>query len=276
MLQYYRTSPPECLENLNILSKQKKIDYYKKIVSEVGKRKIKWKITKIWNEWEKIKNIYGEEISDIRTKLLIMTNNSCAFCGKRISNDTLEVEHFLPSSEFPFIAYCWENYLPSCSTCNSRFKTTFVPEVLKTKIIVESIIVDKVNGKLIDGICSDDQKFDYIYDRNLILGNITKEGRILDCTYDKVDEHLIFRPELHSYEVVRDSSIGTITKGKLFRHSSVEERFRKISKIVRNVIKRGDDFSSLEDFIELDGYDFYYIKYYEFWNNEKLAGRIDI
>ena len=95
----------------------------------------------------------ADGISIIRKQLLKMSNSSCAYCGKKIGNSSLDVDHYLPLSQFQYIAYCWDNLIPACKACNQSSKRDFIPSSLKKIKIVEdsyrTIILMKIQDKAI-------------------------------------------------------------------------------------------------------------------------------
>ena len=82
-------------------SRKNKISFYKNLFDKNGKVYPRWNST--------CKDDDG--ISIIRKHLLIMSNSSCAYCGKKIGNSSLDVDHYLPLKQFPYIAYCWYNLI---------------------------------------------------------------------------------------------------------------------------------------------------------------------
>ena len=74
--------------------------------------------------------------SDVRGALLAMQGWVCAFCERKLGEDRRgDVEHFRPKSAtaeathhgYWWLAYEFENYLLSCTTCNSTYKRTRFP-----------------------------------------------------------------------------------------------------------------------------------------------------
>jgi hypothetical protein len=78
--------------------------------------------------------------SDIWTKakpqLLKESNGKCAYCESPTSVVVYgDVEHFRPKSKYWWLAYCYENYLPSCTVCNQRFKRDEFPLAANAKTL---------------------------------------------------------------------------------------------------------------------------------------------
>lgn len=68
----------------------------------------------------------------IRQELSQMTQAHCAFCDGGIGIESREtVEHFRPKSQFPELAYHWDNLFPCCDMCQSNKRENFTDELLK-------------------------------------------------------------------------------------------------------------------------------------------------
>ncbi len=64
-------------------------------------------------------SIWGEA----KKQLLTESKDKCAYCETPVAVvDYGDVEHFRPKSIYWWLAYCYENYLPSCAICNQRYK----------------------------------------------------------------------------------------------------------------------------------------------------------
>lgn len=65
---------------------------------------------------------------DVRGALIAMHGQVCAYCqGGLPHNDSGDVEHFRPKSEYWWLAYDFGNYLLSCSRCNRICKQKEFP-----------------------------------------------------------------------------------------------------------------------------------------------------
>jgi uncharacterized protein (TIGR02646 family) len=67
----------------------------------------------------------GENVwskSYIKSALLTMAHNKCAYCECKLDEESkyMEVEHFLPKDDYPYLVVDWDNLLPSCKRCNVR------------------------------------------------------------------------------------------------------------------------------------------------------------
>lgn len=167
-----RLSPPDCLNDGIPKYQEQKIHFYKNLKDAKGNIYPRWNTT--------CKE--GEKISQIRKQLLEMSHNTCVYCGIKINDNSMDVDHYLPSSEFPYLAYCWDNLLPTCKTCNQNLKSNFSPDSLK-------------NIKIVEQILSETFEHDLIYDKELLLNQIAKDDRLIEPTFDNPEEHLQFNPE---------------------------------------------------------------------------------
>lgn len=63
---------------------------------------------------------------EAKAQLLIESNNKCAYCESPTRVVAYgDVEHFRPKSVYWWLAYSYENYLPSCGACNQEYKKDF-------------------------------------------------------------------------------------------------------------------------------------------------------
>jgi uncharacterized protein (TIGR02646 family) len=66
--------------------------------------------------------------ADVRGALWAMHGRSCAYCDRELpGTDRGDVEHFRPKNVYWWLAYHFENYLLSCSACNSAYKINKFP-----------------------------------------------------------------------------------------------------------------------------------------------------
>ncbi len=246
MNKIHRLPPPDCLNDQISDSKQKKI--------QSGKIKPRWNTT--------CKE--GGLVSQIRRTLLKMSNQTCVYCGIKIDNSSLDVDHYLPSSVFPYLAYCWDNLLPTCKRCNQNIKSDFCPQSLVGKKIVEQILKERVEA-------------DLIYDKASILSSIAQYDRLIEPTYDNPTEHLEFNPEFYFYE--SKTKIGELTRVKFFMHKEVICEWEKLSHFVQALVQKIQDkqliLETLRLYIELHGQEYVCLKFYEYWLKEQEEGRID-
>jgi uncharacterized protein (TIGR02646 family) len=66
--------------------------------------------------------------ADVRGALWAMHGRSCAYCDRELpGTDRGDVDHFRPKNVYWWLAYCFDNYLLSCSACNSAYKINRFP-----------------------------------------------------------------------------------------------------------------------------------------------------
>jgi len=250
-----RLQPPDCLNNEIPAIKDKKRQFYKELHNKNGEVKPRWNTT--------CKDT--DQISKIRKQLLKMSNYTCAYCGVKLTNKTLEVEHFLPKAypEFEYLAYCWENLLPACQCCNQT-KSSFMPESLKGYKIIENILQNDI------------ENYTYTYDKQAIL-SLCEYSRLIDPTFDNPSEHFEFDPEF--YEFIPKTTCGEITCELFFnRHEEVATRLEDISLVVKDLCLKIPNETelaeSVQKIIKVNGYEFVYEKFLAYWLQEKQTGNI--
>jgi 5-methylcytosine-specific restriction endonuclease McrA len=73
------------------------------------------------------------KVPRFRKKVLFNRDSwSCQYCGKKLTNDTAELEHVLPSSRGG--ATSWLNCVAACTPCN-KFKANKTPDEAGMKLI---------------------------------------------------------------------------------------------------------------------------------------------
>jgi hypothetical protein len=75
-----------------------------------------------------------------KDQLLIESKGKCAYCETPTSIIAYgDVEHFRPKSKYWWLTYCYENYLPSCTVCNQRYKSDNF-DVLNTQMAAPFLV----------------------------------------------------------------------------------------------------------------------------------------
>lgn len=189
--------------------------------------------------------------SHIRKDLLASSESCCAYCGKRITLEEMDVDHYLPKEAFEYLSYCWENYLPACKPCNQNKKRDYVPDSMKKLLLKDSVITslpisyEKYN----------DQK---------ILIKHTK--RLLEPSFDEPSAHLDFDVLSHNY--TPKTEIGKETNLIFFDNEENVKRFSAMSEAVENLLRgnHNDPLNYIQNhFIKPFGFEVYYLAYYEYW-----------
>lgn len=67
---------------------------------------------------KKYKDSYKKK--DIKDTLESLYHSKCCYCERKV--ERWDVEHFRPTSKYPWLAYSWDNLLFSCPTCNQDYK----------------------------------------------------------------------------------------------------------------------------------------------------------
>ncbi len=200
-----RTARPDCWMDVKI------IGWYANLRDDKGKISARWTTT----------CLDDDGISAIRKALWTMSEKCCAYCGKQLKLSEMDVEHYLPKEAFEYLAYCWENYLPSCKRCNQNLKGTYVPSTLQEKILKDPVILHL--------------KAEERYDKTSVL--MACLDRIIDPSFDNPSEHLTFDVLLHGY--IPKTAIGICTNNYFFNDKEVADDLEKISESVRELIVGG-------------------------------------
>lgn len=163
-LNKYTNITKEILEEtLEIFSREKSISqkYYAKININKRLKKIEsiFNYDLLYNE-EEIENMKWD-----RHKILTILNVSvCPYCqrsyiGKYIDKSkektTADLDHFYSQSEFPFLAVCLYNFIPSCQICNSRMKLN---KETYNKNLGEETIIHPHSNEVFTGVFSVEEK----------------------------------------------------------------------------------------------------------------------
>ena len=189
---------------------------------------------------------------DLRKRLLEMSDFECAYCGKLITDSDMDIEHFFPKESFPYLSYCFDNYLPSCKQCNQNVKKSFYPESLEDKKnqLSEELLVGRIENLV-------------KYEKDKILNDV--EDRIIEPSFDDINEHLEFIPEAFVYTA--KTEIGEITNRTFFKHSEFRDQMAFLSDQIHKNMEN-QKMESKEDILgwaKLNGYSFYFEKFYEYW-----------
>ena len=203
----------------------------------------------------------GEKI--IRKELHEISKGCCAYCGKKITLKEMDIDHFLPSSKFPYLSYCWDNFLPSCKVCNQSFKRDLSPSNLQNLNMIERYLkIETLEDK---GIII---KNPFLFKKKTVLKKIFTEDRIIDPSFDLVKNHLEFNPIVYKYR--GRTKIGDKTAAVFFSNVEFQESIEGVSNIVLGLVYNGNPFGVIQDLIDTYGYKFYYEYYWRLWNKKKI------
>ena len=232
MKKLIRLDEPE-----SFFKNEKKIEFYKDLRDSSGKIRSRWNLPTYQEDNKKV--------------VFNTTGGECAFCGRKVGESDFDVEHYLPKEQFPYLTYSFENYLCSCKHCNQNLKKTYYPKSLDSikQSLGESILVNEIDGII-------------AYNKKEILDKTA--DRIIEPTFDNIEEHLEFEPFSCTYLVINNSCIGEETYKMFFNHREVVEYLQVISNQVYNMVKEGntkDTILGIGNF----GHSFYVEKFYEYW-----------
>lgn len=114
----------------------KYIELYKKYLSDNGFEHLsidalqkKYPQNILFKGLLKLHNFYDSFSSGWNYKIVKSLNiKACLYCNRESilhfngSKTTAEIDHFYPRSLYPFLSISFHNLIPSCKTCNSKFK----------------------------------------------------------------------------------------------------------------------------------------------------------
>lgn len=232
MRQLTRVNEPE-----SFFKNKKKIDFYKDLRDEKGKIRDRWN--------------YETYKSDLCKALLSMSKNECSFCGTIISETNMDIEHFLPKENFPYLSYSFENYLASCKKCNQNTKRNYYPKSLEP-------IKDKLGEQVLIGHIENLISYNKAEILNKTIDRIVEPG------FDTVSDHLEFLPDSANYKT--KTNIGKETNRMFFNHREVLDLLQKINNQVMRMIEEGSSKDAILSWSEITGYSFYIEEFYNYWS----------
>lgn len=206
----------------------------------------------LWNELDRDES----GVSAARRALLAMSADECAYCGLWIGNDHMQVDHILPKEAFPFVAYAWENLLPTCDACNRR-KLAFVPPSLIGKTVVEPCL----EGSM---------AHDIVFRKPHVFLEIARDDRLVDPSFDNPDEHIDVLMDIPTYRP--KSSIGEITYKRFFRHPEVTCRLAKVREAARVVIEAELGPEGLSAMAMVSSHPSLFYRFVEYWRAAQREG----
>lgn len=225
-------------EPVSFFKNEKKIEFYNDLRDDKGKIRDRWNLP-----------TYKKDLVEV---LLRMSSGECSFCGTKLGESNLDIEHYLPKEQFPYLSYYFENYLASCKPCNQNRKRSYYPkslESIKDKL-GESVLVGHIEGIKVEA-----------YNKHALLTNTN--DRIIEPSFDNIQEHLEFSPETTNY--LTKTNIGIETNRMFFNHHEVLNLLQTISLKVKADIEEGNSKESILGWGNLMGYSFYIEQFYEYW-----------
>lgn len=177
----------------------KRINVNLKLLKQKRDGKLDEKGEKKWNSsfWKQAK-----------AQLLIESNNKCAYCDTPTRVVAYgDVEHFRPKSIYWWLAYSYENYLPSCSACNQEYKKDFFQLQAKTLLlkgprITKGLTDDQLKTMAptltVDPV--DDSKGKSLSDYLKELGK--EKALLINPYFDDPAAYFAYKPVLENKEVL--------------------------------------------------------------------------
>jgi hypothetical protein len=143
-----------------------------------------------------------------KSQLLIESNNKCAYCETPTRVVAYgDVEHFRPKSIYWWLAYSYENYLPSCGACNQEYKKDLfeledkknqLPGIQLTPAMSDAVLQGLAPTLTVDPV--DDTQGEKLKD---FTKELQKEKALLVNPYfDDPSIYFAYKPILENKEVV--------------------------------------------------------------------------
>ena len=143
-----------------------------------------------------------------KAQLLVESNDKCAYCETPTTVvDYGDVEHFRPKIGYWWLAYSYENYLPSCAVCNQKYKKNefkISDEALRQR--GPAISAQTTDAQLkamapvltVDPVVNADGK-----DLKEFIGeHLTEKALLINPYFDDPATYLAYQPILANKEVV--------------------------------------------------------------------------
>lgn len=180
---------------------------------------------------------------DIKTALLLIYHDKCAFCEMQI--EQLHVEHYRPKSVYYWLAFSWDNLLLACSTCNINKGVKFALDGLQAtfdptdenirNINTSSAAYDATELPHLVNPEVTDPEGQIVFHRNGLItsANARFAYTIEACELDRTSLNDIRKHLLDVYE--RD------VRSALVDHAEPKDQQREIESIVRKFIRDAMD-----------------------------------
>jgi len=81
--------------------------------------------------------------SDIKSKLISIYKNKCAYCEQKV--ESFHVEHYRPKQNYYWLAYSWDNLLSACAYCNEYKNANFQITPPRSLLTVNNINLRNIN-----------------------------------------------------------------------------------------------------------------------------------
>lgn len=238
------------LDKFPNLSDQNIKDLYKNLYTVTKKNVVTNKIITRWNSKK----------HDLRN-VLYQNRTECGYCGEIISGSNIRIDHYLPSSKFPYLAYYLYNYVPSCSRCNEANKSDYTPPSI-------------INKKLCDPILG--TNYDNIYTPLDLQRLATVTDRLYNPYLDDFFQIISYDFILLQFKSISDSSIGNITINELLSSEEYLKKLNDINIYVNKCINIASDNQELtiliEGIKEISGYSTFIDLCLTHWKEEEEKG----
>ena len=141
-----------------------------------------------------------------KKQLLLESRDKCAYCETPTSVIAYgDVEHFRPKSTYWWLAYCYENYLASCTVCNQRYKSDnfSVANAAMIGPIVDPAYTDAQLSAIAATITPDPEiDADGLPRADLFAAMSNEYALLIDPYFEDPADYLAYKPILATKEMV--------------------------------------------------------------------------
>ena len=97
-----------------------------------------------------MKHEFPSNWSPCKKQLHKESSNKCAYCEAPTTMIAYgDVEHYRPKSQYWWLAYCYDNYLASCTLCNQKYKKAKF-SILNQKIPEPQVLATATDNELLN------------------------------------------------------------------------------------------------------------------------------
>jgi len=217
------------LEYINLYKKYLSNNGFKHLSIEALQKKYPQDI--IFVELLKLHNFYDSFSKDWNYKIVKTLNiKACLYCNRESilyfngNSTTAEIDHFYPRSLYPFLSISFHNLIPSCKTCNSKFKGARDTDINKILYPYQESLHHNIHFKY-DGIKS----LNNLKNKKL---NFFDESRV-DFSINAVNDNKIAIEHIELfklkvlYDEHKDTIVELLQKRVIYSDSYIDELLNK-------------------------------------------------
>ena len=159
----------------------------------------------------KFENHYNNKI-DKKSLVKITGVTVCPYCNRNFTNvteeaNTSQLDHFFPKNEYPLLALCFYNLIPSCYGCNNKKSADFINNSESIDIIIKDDISE-------EGLKQLESKDKLSVRQKLLKDKYVIDTRSLYKLHTDVIQELLWKQEVYSnsYKIKLEEILATSDK----------------------------------------------------------------